>query len=242
VIWTPTVHTTIRTAAFRAAKRSFIAGQTIEPTQVAGFNQFFDDPDGATSWRYGAGLDQALPFGIRVGVEHTERTIETPALLIYRTWHERQERLYFYWPITRLRGSPALASSPAALSAEYQEEQLKRPEEDTGFEGIVSLRTRYLPLGIVLFPGRGTSLQVRMTYVTQQGRLQQDVGTTSFPVESNFWVTDIAMGHRIPGMRGNFSVGVSNLFDRRFAYVDPDAASPRFARERMAFARLTVQF
>jgi len=242
VIWTPTVQTTIRTAAFRAAKRSFIAGHTIEPTQVAGFNQFFDDPDGATSWRYGAGLDQVLPFGIRVGVEHTERSIETPKLLIYSTWHEQQERLYFYWLITRLPEARASASWSAALSAEYQEEQLERPEEDTGFEGIVSLRTRYLPVGIVLFPGRGTSLQVRTTHVTQKGRLQQDVGTTAFPVESNFWVTDIAMGHRFPGIRGEFSVGVSNLFDRQFAYVDPDAASPRLARERMAFARLTVQF
>jgi hypothetical protein len=35
--------TTLRAAAFRVLKRTLITDQTLEPTQVAGFNQFFDD-------------------------------------------------------------------------------------------------------------------------------------------------------------------------------------------------------
>ena len=45
VIWDVGPQTTIRGAAFRFLQRSLITGQTLEPTQVAGFNQFFDDPN-----------------------------------------------------------------------------------------------------------------------------------------------------------------------------------------------------
>src|SRR5918992_3134588 len=43
VIWNVTPYTVLRLAAFRALKRSLLTNQTIEPTQLAGFNQFFDD-------------------------------------------------------------------------------------------------------------------------------------------------------------------------------------------------------
>ena len=43
IVWSPFKNTTIRGAAFRTLKRTLISSQTIEPTQVAGFNQFFDD-------------------------------------------------------------------------------------------------------------------------------------------------------------------------------------------------------
>ncbi|UCF95180.1 MAG: TonB-dependent receptor, partial [Desulfobacterales bacterium] len=39
--WTPLPGTTLRAAGFRTLKRSLISRQTIEPSQVAGFNQFF---------------------------------------------------------------------------------------------------------------------------------------------------------------------------------------------------------
>ena len=55
VEWNPWVDTTVRAAAFKVLKRTLVTNQTLEPTQVAGFNQFFDDIDGASAWRYGVG-------------------------------------------------------------------------------------------------------------------------------------------------------------------------------------------
>jgi tetratricopeptide (TPR) repeat protein len=55
---TPLPGTTLRAAAFRVLKRTLITDQTIEPTQVAGFNQFFDDANLAEAWRYGGAIDQ----------------------------------------------------------------------------------------------------------------------------------------------------------------------------------------
>ena len=60
ITWNPSFSpgTTFRAAGFRALKRTLVNQQTLEPTQVAGFNQFYDDPSGTSSWRYGAAIDQ----------------------------------------------------------------------------------------------------------------------------------------------------------------------------------------
>ena len=56
--WNPVPSTTIRTAVFRTLKRTLVTDQTLEPTQVGGFNQFFDDFNLTEGWRYGGGIDQ----------------------------------------------------------------------------------------------------------------------------------------------------------------------------------------
>ncbi|MEP6609789.1 MAG: tetratricopeptide repeat protein, partial [Burkholderiaceae bacterium] len=60
VIWRPVPTTTIRAAAFQSLKRPLINDQTIEPTQIAGFNQFYDDFDGTTARRVGVAWDQTF--------------------------------------------------------------------------------------------------------------------------------------------------------------------------------------
>jgi len=58
IVWNPFPGTTVRAAVFRTLKRTLITQQTLEPTQVAGFNQFFDDADLTEAWRYGGAIDQ----------------------------------------------------------------------------------------------------------------------------------------------------------------------------------------
>ncbi len=67
--WTPLPGTTLRGAVFRVVKRTLVSNQTIEPTQVAGFNQFFDDPEGTTAWRYGIAVDQTFSRDLHAGAE-----------------------------------------------------------------------------------------------------------------------------------------------------------------------------
>ena len=64
ITWNPLPGTTVRAAVFRVLQRTLIADQTIEPTQVAGFNQFFDDPNLTEAWRYGVALDQKFTNSI----------------------------------------------------------------------------------------------------------------------------------------------------------------------------------
>ncbi|PLX52544.1 MAG: TonB-dependent receptor, partial [Desulfobulbaceae bacterium] len=58
ISWDLTPDTTLRGAAFKTFKRTLITDQTLEPTQVAGFNQFYDDVNATDSWRYGGAVDQ----------------------------------------------------------------------------------------------------------------------------------------------------------------------------------------
>jgi hypothetical protein len=79
--WNPLPDTTVRAAVFRVLQRTLISEQTIEPTQVAGFNQFFEDAAGTDSWRYGAALDQKFTDNLYGGVEFSKRELEVPFLI-----------------------------------------------------------------------------------------------------------------------------------------------------------------
>ena len=47
----------LRGAVFRTSKREFVSDQTLEPTTVSGFAQFFDDFNRADAWTAAAGVD-----------------------------------------------------------------------------------------------------------------------------------------------------------------------------------------
>ncbi|MEE4113326.1 MAG: TonB-dependent receptor, partial [Desulfobacteraceae bacterium] len=76
VTWSLTPATTLRAAAFRTFKRNLIANQTLEPTQVAGFNQFYDEGNLTEAWRYGVAVDQTLGRNLFAGLEYSQRDLE----------------------------------------------------------------------------------------------------------------------------------------------------------------------
>ena len=53
----------LRAAAFRTFRRLLIVDQTLEPSQIAGFNQFTDEFNQTSSWVKGVGLDAVLAEG-----------------------------------------------------------------------------------------------------------------------------------------------------------------------------------
>ena len=78
VQWDIAENLRLRAAAFRTVKRALVVNQTIEPTQIAGFNQFFDDFNGTEAWEYGIGLDSRLADGLYFGVEASHRDLNVP--------------------------------------------------------------------------------------------------------------------------------------------------------------------
>ena len=80
LIWAPSAGTTLRAAAVRTLKRTLISSQTVEPTQVAGFNQFFDDGNATDSWRYGLAIDQKVSPNMYVGAEVSKRDLVVPTI------------------------------------------------------------------------------------------------------------------------------------------------------------------
>ena len=76
--WNPLPSTTFAVRLFRVLKRKLITDQTLEPTQVAGFNQFFDDINGTEAWRYGVAIDQKFTKEIFGGIEYSGRNLKIP--------------------------------------------------------------------------------------------------------------------------------------------------------------------
>jgi tetratricopeptide (TPR) repeat protein len=239
VMWNPYPGTTIRAAAFRVLKRTLITDQTIEPTQVAGFNQFFDDPEGTTAWRYGIGIDQVVTRHLFVGAEASRRDLTTPTQDFTTTpvsvfTQDEQEdlaRAYIYWaPLDWL-----------ALSAEYQYEKLKRDPLAENPEQLAESRTHRVPLTASVFHPSGLGAAVRGTFVDQSGTFGDGSGGVAGGSDT-FFLVDLAVSYRLPRRWGLLTLEARNVFDTRIRFQDTDPANPTTSPERAVVFKFTVAY
>ena len=56
-------------------KRPYVANQTLQPTQLAGFNEQFDDLDGTRADWLGLAADIRASAAVRLGAEMTLRRL-----------------------------------------------------------------------------------------------------------------------------------------------------------------------
>lgn len=238
--WNPMPKTTIRAAAFRTLKRTLLGDQTLEPTQIAGFNQFFDDGDAADTWRYGIGLDQQWSDQLYSGIELSRRDLQE--------WGKRNGiqdfdseeelvRVYLNWaPHVRL-----------ALSPEYLYERFENPEEFIKDEQITSLETHRLCLGMDLSFPSGFSFNLKPAFVLQEGRFFKPPSGPMNPpsfvhADSSFWVVDAGLSYRLPKRLGLISVEAKNIFDNSFRFQNTDPADPEIYPEQLIVCRFTLAF
>ena len=243
VIWNPSPTTTVRAAAFRVLKRTLASDQTLEPTQVAGFNQFFDDGEGTDAKRYGIAVDQQFSSQLYGGIEASKRDLEVPFNFLPPPpappvpevrevdWKEYLNRAYLYWT-----PRPWLAAS-----AELEYEKFERDAEFVGTEQITKLTTQRIPLGVNLYYPSGLIVRIKATYVDQEGDFG-DPASGTVPGDDQFWVVDAVFGYRLPKRRGLISVEVKNLFDEEFKFQDTDPKNPSITPERLVLGRFTLAF
>jgi tetratricopeptide (TPR) repeat protein len=245
VTWSVTQTTTLRAAALRTFKRLLIADQTLEPTQVAGFNQFYDDGNRTGSWLYGAAIDQALGRNLFAGLEYTVRDLEVrfedsddvgnPIIGNYGQ-DENLGRAYLFWT----------PHNWISASVEYG---YSRFETDTDFESFKTLKTHRVPLGINFFHPTGLFLRLKATYVDQRGEFVVWELTPDWTLERSikedrdrFWVADVLLGYRLPKRYGIISLEAKNLFDKEFRFQDTDPSNPEIIPERSILAKITLSF
>ena len=235
VTWSLLKNTTLRAAAFRVLKRTLVTNQTLEPTQVAGFNQFYDDINSTESWLYGAAVDQKFLPSLFGGVSFSYRDMEVPFNLISDTgttlsqsdWTEKLFRGYLFWTPYKW----------FSLSAEYLWEDFDRDEAFTA--GVKKVETSYVPLGINFFHPIGLSAAFKGTYVDQSGEFGESVFEEG---EDSFWFFDAAISYRLPKRYGFIAVGVNNMFDEEFEYFETDFNNPRIQPGRVFYGKLTLAF
>jgi tetratricopeptide (TPR) repeat protein len=236
ITWNPVADTTLRAAAFRAMKRTLITNQTLEPTQVAGFNQFFDEDNGTNSWNYGLAVDQKFSKTVYGGAEYFQRSMNVPfvdasvdpPVLLTTDWHERDGRAYLYWT----------ARHWLAFNVEYSYERLERASLTLGAKDV---ETHRVPLGVNFYHPSGLSALVKTTFIEQKGDFES-LGGDIVPGSDQFWLFDAAISYRLPSRYGFFTIGAKNLFDKSFQFFDSDPNNPSIQPKRFLYARATVAF
>ncbi len=238
----------LRAAAFKVLKPSLVNNRTIEPTQVAGFNQFFDDATGTEATRYGVAVDAHPVQNLSWGAELTWRDLDVPSLEALPSGSqvtgtigqdEQLHRVYLYWtPARRL-----------ALTAEAIYDSFEEPDAiNDDFRPVpAEVKTISVPLGINYFHPNGFFAGVVGTYVDQEVVRSND--SIFAQGDDNFFLTDVSIGYRFPKRRGIASLGIKNLFDEEFSYQDDsyrefteDASTGPYFPERLVMGRVTLNF
>jgi tetratricopeptide (TPR) repeat protein len=240
ITWNPIPSTTLRGTVFRTLKRTLVTDQTLEPTQVAGFNQFFDDFNATKAWVYGGAVDQKFSQNIYGGAEFTYRDLKVPYFtrpaagvpfdLKQTKWDEYLGRAYIYWT----------PHEWLALRAEYRYEDFERGDDFNN--GIKDAETHSVPLGINFFHPSGLSAGLQTTYYDQDGKYERQALITGQTEsgDDTFWLVDASITYRFPKRFGFFTLGVTNLFDEDFEYADTDIDNPSIQPDRFIFGTVTL--
>ena len=216
--------------------------QTIEPTQIAGFNQFFDNADGTSSKNYGIGLDVQLTPTLFSGLEFLQRDLEMPFGIGGPFEIEEDQdniyRAYLYWLLDR----------HWSVTAEYLYEEFKMLNGQYRRTSLpTQLETTTVPLNIRYFDPSGFFAGVGTTYVDQSANYDSVANPSATSGSDDFFLLDATVGYRLPKRWGIVALEARNLTNQYFQFQDywfqtvnnPD---PRFLPERTWLARITLNF
>lgn len=206
----------VRAAWLRTLKPALANNRTLEPTQVAGFNQLFDDINGTLSTRYGAGFDWRISSDLYAGGEISWRELNEPALDASRNAALQERRnedyhtLYVYWTPT----------DRWALKSEFSYDLYRSARGVLTENGSLPLRaeTFSVPVTVSYFDPLGWFFRLGGTFVHQHVALDERAARLSG--NDSFFLLDADIGYRLPNRFGLISFGVKNLLDAKFRYLD----------------------
>ena len=175
-----------------------------------------------------------------MGLEIAKRQLDVPSLIEDRdfTWDESTAYAYAYKALR----TESRYGWQVGLFLEAEFENIERPVDLTGPEGIVELDTYRIPVGLRIFGAKGISVRVATTYVEQTGTFSADPIFGSFRKNDSAWIADVSLEYRFPRRKGNFVLGASNITDDFIDLLETDPLNPRVATRQILFAKLRINF
>lgn len=219
-VFYPTSHLTARATYFEAVGQA--SGRDlegIEPSQLAGFLQTFDDRAGTESENYAFGVDWKLPGETYVGSEFLSRNLKqtefsaTQGLLIdaestisdsiaseRSTLYGTEQSINNYWNQVICR------SLVGSVEHTWVESESEAFDSET--------RTNRVRLGMNYFDPSGFFSFASATWRHQN----RDAGPDSEDEESDFWIASGGIGWQLPHRHGSIQLAARNIFERKFIY------------------------
>ncbi|MCU7929044.1 MAG: FecR domain-containing protein [Candidatus Thiodiazotropha sp. (ex Dulcina madagascariensis)] len=259
----PTTNGEIRLAAFRNRVSVILPSlyETLEPTQIFGFNQLYDDIELTDSWNYAVEYDYRFRHNLHAGISSVYREQETdievvdvsvqPPSASTQTleYDEMNASFWLNWT----------ASSRWALGIEYSYDRnnLAKGIQNSNTnilapDGILKLETHKVPASISFFHPLGFSTKLTATYYNQEGKFINKTGMVTQQGDDRGVIADLVFNYRFPKRRGSISLGINNLFDKPLNFEDrssydinspESSASPSsFTGERVVFGKISVNF
>ncbi len=237
----PNEKTTLRMAVFKTLTRKMLSNQTIEPTQVAGFNQLFEDNLGTSAIRYGVAADHQISSHLFVGAELTGRSLTTlidkSGALVPEEQNERSHRLYL-----NFMPQPTLAMGVSYRFEDFSRQSIAG-EANADIPALLSSQS--LPFELNYFHPSGFSSNITATYVNQQ--IQHATVTGFDKAEEHFWVTDAAFAYLLPKRQGKITLVLKNVFDKTFQFqstnfISNEKRQSPFSPERAYYLTVDLQF
>lgn len=230
MIWEVTDSITLRAAGFRALKRRINSDQGLEPTQLGGFNQLFDDRNGTISEGGGIAADFSFSPTLTGGLQITRRDLTVPFEFFGEVFlQEQREDVasgYLYW----------LPHDQVSISAEPRYHDFKRGAS------FSKMDLTELPIAIKFSSPSGVWFGLSVTGVDQKG-IFTGPGGIDESGSDEFWLVDVTAAYRLPRRLGTISLHVENLFDEEFQFQEIDlGVSPRYVPESQFFVRISLSF
>lgn len=211
--WAPTPTLDLRLAAFRSMKRLVPGEQTIEPTQVAGFSQWYDDTLGSQAETHALSIGWRPSDPMRVGAEWIDREISIIgfsglALAPFSsTQRERRRAVDLHWRVDRalvLRGS-------------LRSERFDWPDPPAEVTAPASIRTLIADLFVRKQWATRVALVLRAEHRNQVVR--QSPASTTSGGRTAFALMHLSAEY-LPTTHDKLTLEAINLFDTRFRYQD----------------------
>jgi hypothetical protein len=235
IAWHLSEHDVLRLAAFRTFQRGLVGDATLEPTQVAGFNQFFDDVtasdaknfalayDGVVGGsRFGAGLSTRKSDYARIG---SSQRIEPS---------ENTGSIYFSDAMTQ--------SIVFGAKAIYVDRDFDIPSDE--LDSFREIETLGVPFFVEWFLSRDWSLHTQVAYYHQRVSWFAEgpdfLGVVPHRKEDNLWVADVKMRYDLPMRYGFLDVGVNNVDNRSVNIVSVNPQFLQFYPGRFTFVSFSI--